>query len=575
MKPRRGIGIGLLLAALGAATAAQADGYFGGRVLDGTPDYSDEAFGRLERVMAGGELETKEDATAFETAMAGLMYPKGPIAGARVVLRSAGAAPDERETRTDAKGYFHFAPYPYGEYTLTITAPESEARASQTLVWRLRKDDYGQERDEFVFPAEFVAARGTVRDSAGNPLAGIGIVAEEYAYNFELQKWRPAAHVLKTATDAEGHFELAALHPAVLWYAWAFRGDYLVHAEGTGFAPQVKELKVLTRTVHGAAQRMLDLFRQVAPKDRNGLNDVKLAEPADEQGVLTVVDFTMTAAAAVAGCVQDGTGAPVGGVSLVLDPGDGLPEMPYPLTLRQTAQSDGIGNFRFDALLPGHYAVKASAAGYAAREIPCDVAEGQTLELPVGLVRSGTVIVDVTRNGTRTAPKYLVTEGGECSIFWTGQTNEAGMCVFGGLPPGENRIRASFASYANGTCERFEEIRVAIESGQTNHAALAVDGECAFDLDLAFGKNSAVRVWLNPANAPVVNDLWKDEQLKAFRWVEIPGRVAFENLPAGDYRLSVQNLESGKNMKSRPWIPDQTKILRLEEGQRPTVAFGF
>ena len=575
MKTGRGIGIGLLLAALGAGAAAQTDGYFGGRVLDGTPDYSDEAFGRLERVLARGEMKTAEDGQAFEEALMGLMKPNGPIAGARVVLRSAGAAPDEREAKTDEKGYFHFTPYPYGEYTLTITTPERDSRASQTLAWRLRKDDYGQERDEFTFPAEFVAAQGTVRDSAGNPLAGIGIVAEEYAYNFELQKWRPAAHVVKTTTDDQGHFELAGLHPAALWFAWAFRGDYLVHAEGAGFAPQVKELKVLTKTVHGAAQRMLELFRTIAPEDRNGLKDVKVAEPASEHGLLTGVDFTLTVAAAVAGRVQDGAGAPVAGVSLVLDPGAGLPGMPYPLSLRQTAQSDGAGNFRFAGLLPGPYAVKASAAGYAAREIRCEVAEGQMRDLPVALARAGTALVDVTRNGTRVAPSYLVTQGGECSIFWNNQTNAAGMCVFGGLPPGENRVRAAFTSHTNGTSERFEDIHVAIESEQTNQVALALDGECAFDLDLSFPKDGAVRVWLNPADAPVVNDLWKDEQLKAFRWVELPGCFAFENLPAGDYRLSVQHFESRRNAKSLPMKPDQTKILRLEEGQRPAVAVEF
>ena len=574
MKTGRGIGLGLLLATLGAGTAV-ADGHFSGRVLDGTPDYSDEAFRRLERVMAAGDWKTDEGANAFGAALAAMMNPKGPIAGARVVLRSAGAAPDERETTTDEKGLFHFSPYPYGEYVLTITTPESDARASQTLEWRLRKDDYGQEGDEFVFPAEYVAARGTVRDSAGNPMAGIAIMAEEYAYGFELQKWRPAAHVVKTTTDADGHFELAGLHPAVLWYAWAFRGDYLVHAEGAGLAPRVKELKVLTETTHAAAQRMLDLFRQVAPEDQNGLKDVKLAEPADAHGILAGVDFTMTAAAAVAGSVQDEAGGPVSGAGLVLEPGDGLPEMPYPLSLRQSTSSDADGRFRFDGLLPGQYVVKAAAAGYAAREIRCETTEGQTAELPVALARAGTVIVDVTRNGTRMAPKYLVTEGGEGHVFWDGRTNEEGQCVFSKLPPGQNRIRASFTTYTNGTCERFEEIRVAIESDRTNHVALPVDGACGFDLDLAFAKNGAVRVWLNPADAPVVNDLWKDEQLKTFRWVEIPGRVAFEYLPAGDYRLSVQHLERGKNMKSRPMNPDHTQTIRLEEGQRPAVAFEF
>ena len=577
MKTGRGIGIGLLLMALGASAAAGADGHFSGRVLDGTPDYSDEAFGRLERVMNSGKMETEQDAKAFGEAMTGLMNPKGPIAGARVVLRSAGVSPDERETTTDEKGHFHFSPYPYGEYQLSITTPESDSQASQTFAWRLRKEDYGQEGDEFVFPAEFVAARGTVRDSAGNPLAGIAIMAEEYAYDFEGQRWRPSAHVVKTTTDAEGHFELADLHPAILWFSWAGRGDYLVHAEGAGFAPQVKELKVLTKSVHAAGQRMLELFRNVAPEDRNGLHEVKLAEPANEQGLLTGVDFTMTAAAAVAGCVQDGAGAPVAGVSLVLDPREGQPVMPFPLTLRQAAKSDGSGNFRFDALLPGPYVVKASSAGYVAREVRCEVAEGQTRELAVEMTRAGTAIVDVFRNGRRETPKLLqaISAGGEIHFYWIGASNELGGCVFGGLPPGENRLRAGFTTYGKGEYGRYEETQLVVESDRTNHVALAVDGACGFDLDLAFPKDGTMRVWLNPADAPIVNDYWKDEQLKAFLWAEMPGRFAFDDLPAGDYRLSAQHFESRKNAKGQAWIPSQTQTIRLEEGQRPTVAIEF
>ena len=105
--------------------------------------------------------------------------------------------------------------------------------------------------------------------------------------------------------------------------------------------------------------------------------------------------------------------------------------------------------------------------------------------------------------------------------------------------------------------------------------ALAVDGACGFDLDLAFPKDGTMRVWLNPADAPIVNDYWKDEQLKAFLWAEIPGRFAFDDLPAGDYRLSAQHFESRKNAKGQAWIPSQTQTIRLEEGQRPTVAIEF
>ena len=73
MKTGRGIGLGLLLAALGAGTAG-ADGHFGGRVLDGAPDYSDEAFGRMEQALAKANGWTNEaDAKAFGEALAAVM----------------------------------------------------------------------------------------------------------------------------------------------------------------------------------------------------------------------------------------------------------------------------------------------------------------------------------------------------------------------------------------------------------------------------------------------------------------------------------------------------------------------
>jgi hypothetical protein len=189
------------------------------------------------------------------------------------------------------------------------------------------------------------------------------------------------------------------------------------------------------------------------------------------------------------------------------------------------------------------------------------VAEGQTLEIPVKMTRAGAVLVDVTRNSRREAPSDMATEGGESRIFWSKQTNAEGVCIFEGLPPGENRIRVAFAKD---------------ESDRTNQVALAVDGDCGFDLDVSFPKGGAVRVWLDPADALVVDDHGKDENRKSGRWRKWPRRFAFENLPPGEYRLGLQHFKSAKEMNvPAPWKAEQTKTIRLEPGQRPMVAVEF
>ena len=53
------------------------------------------------------------------------------------------------------------------------------------------------------------------------------------------------------------------------------------------------------------------------------------------------------------------------------------------------------------------------------------------------------------------------------------------------------------------------------------------------------------------------------------------GQQESVSLPAGEYRIGVQKLESTKGVDRVPMKPDQTQTIRLEEGQRPAVAFEF
>ena len=583
MKTGRGIGIGLLLAALCAVTAeAYSRAGFLGTVMDGTPDYSDEAFKPMEQLVPRLMADNPNDAETmdlFGKAIVRLMQPHGPIAGLRVVLRSGGENPDQRETTTATNGTFRFEDLSAGEYTLTIQNPVKGRHSPQEITWRLKvENDYSGLRDELVVPSEFVAVEGKVADIAGKPLAGIQITAEEYTYNWESGHWGPAAHMVKTTTDKQGRFKLAGLHPARFFPTAGRQGQYLLRAEDEGFAPRMQLITVETRETRAARLRWWNMFREVVAKEHQ-VEDVEKnwPAPADARGVLAGLDFTMTAASAVGGCVRDAAGNPLQ-AQVSLGPGDDVPKAISPLPgYSRWASSDDSGRFLFGDLVPGHYQVVARAAGYVERTVPCEVAEGQTRELAVEMTRAGTAIVDVTRNGRRETPKFIqaISAGGDIHFYWIGASNELGGCVFGGLPPGENRLRAGFTTYGKGEYGRYEETQLVVESDRTNHVALAVDGACGFDLDLAFPKDGTMRVWLNPADAPIVNDYWKDEQLKAFLWAEMPGRFAFDDLPAGDYRLSAQHFESRKNAKGQAWIPSQTQTIRLEEGQRPTVAIEF
>ena len=47
------------------------------------------------------------------------------------------------------------------------------------------------------------------------------------------------------------------------------------------------------------------------------------------------------------------------------------------------------------------------------------------------------------------------------------------------------------------------------------------------------------------------------------------------HLAAGEDRIGVQKMESTKGVDRVPMKADQTQTIRLDEGQRPTVAFEF
>ena len=676
MNIRCWIGVGLM-AALGAGSAAGYDGArFRGTVMDGAPDYSDAAFAPLEEVaakLATGDQNDPELMDSFGKALMGIMCPHGPMAGLRVTLRSAGETPEARETATDEKGQFRFDSLAIGEYALAIHQSGKGCQGPQEYSWRLKIDDeYRQTGAELAWPAQLLVARGMIVDSAGQPLAGVRITAYENRYNGELDRWSGVLHVVETATDKRGGFELAGLRPMRFFPGDGGPAGYVLKVEKEGFAPCVRRIDALTKETQDAMRRWWSIMVKAVPSSRGRATDIQWPVPANPRGAIENVDFTLIRAATLGGCVRDGAGTPITNASVSFRHLDAPPYLPLPFPFEpKTTRTDAAGRFSIPGLATGRYHVvvavdyrgreypdvpvelregevrddldlryevpptgrieasvfdkdsakpigvytayvervlgtpdsgitsgsiakdtnrpgffvvenvspgetqfRISAPGYVSRQAACAVESGKTALLPIEMQPAGAAQVRVTCNGVATRPHQLVSfpEGATNAVWGSWRTNADGRCEIHELPPGLNRLRALVSGNDQ---SRYVLVAVQIEAGKTNSVELETEGPCSFDLDLAFPTNAVMRAWVEPADAPETDTFYAKVDMKVHLWAYESGRVAVTNLPAGDYRIGVQKLESIQSRDRVPMKADQTKTIRLEDGQRPAVAFEF
>ena len=679
MKTRRGIGIGLLLMALGASAAAAYSGAsFRGTVVDGRQDFSDEAFAPLADFaaqMAKGDVGDSEMESRFVPAMERIICPHGPLAGLRVVLRSAGEKAGERETTTDAKGIFHFTGLEIGDYELTVYQPGKEDQDPEALTWRLKVEDENRQKyAELAVPANFIQAKGQVTDSAGQPVAGVKIQAMEYRYNGESGSWSSVRHEVEAVTDERGRFELAGLHPMPFRLGDGGPAGYVLKVAADGYVTVARKIDVVMPETRFAFEKWAKIAFGAAPaRDRKDWQNIRWPTPADEHGILDGVDFTLIRAAVLGGYVRTADGAPRADAQVWLRHLDAPPYQPLPFSFGPgSARTDAAGRFSISGLStgryvvavtiagrsreyrdapvelreaeirtnldlcyevpptgriavsvletgsgrpigvytayvervvgtpesgisygqlakdtnqPGHFTVDnvspgeaqfhVSAPGYVSRRAACAVESGKTTDWTIEMQPAGAALVRVTCKGVATRPYQLVSfpEGATNAVWgWSRTTNALGRCEIQGLPPGLNRLRAEMLG---GGQAHYALASVQIEAGKTNEVDLEMEGPYSFDLDLAFPTNATLRAWVEPADAPETESFDAKVDMKVCLWAYESGRVAVTNLPAGDYRIGVQKLESTKGIEHVPMKPDQTKFLRLEEGQRPTVAFEF
>ncbi len=678
MKTGRGIGIGLLLAALGAGSAAAySDACFRGTVVDGTQDLSDEAFAPLTGIaaqIAKGEADEAIMGSRYAAIVERIMCLNGPMAGLRVTLRSGGTAPAERETTTDAHGRFYFDDLEIGEYDLTVYRPGKAGEEPEAFAWRLKvEDNYRQLHADMALPTKFIQVRGRVADTTGQPLAGARILAQGYRFNSELGRWSSVRHEVEAVTDDQGRYELRQLHPMLFWPGDGGLIGYVLKVEKDGYFVEARKVQTMRPETLAAMVKWAKMMLGETPTPgQKDWRTIQWPAAADEQGVLDGVDFTLNRSASLNGCVLNAAGAPVAHALVELRYLDVPPRQNLPFRLGPgSAETDAAGRFFVAGLATGRYQVAVavdgrrrfypdaamelregevrtnlelrydvpptgrieasvieagsgrpigvytayvervlgppdsgetsgrlvkntnrpgffavdnvspgeaqfhvSAPGYVSRRAACAVESGKTTEWTLEMQSAGSALVRVTRNGVATRPYELLAfpDGSTNAVWGSWQTNVDGRCLIHELPPGWNRLRAKFVENNQ---SRYALVPVQIEVGQTNAVELETEGPCSFDLDLSFPANVVVRAWMEPADAPEAEDFGSMADLKVFLWAYGSGSIAVTNLPAGEYRIGVQKLESIQVRDRVPMKPDQTKILRLEEGRRPAVAFEF
>jgi protocatechuate 3,4-dioxygenase beta subunit len=175
-----------------------------------------------------------------------------PLAGARIEITAAarfekwlharaaphGAQWDEFDERPDrvlsaADGRFLFVDLPAGRYTIVATLPDAGTRYG-TAHANARVADKATEIPtvELALPATTLA--GTVKGPGAAPVALARVTVEGSGES--------------TLTDADGAFTLAGIET----------GTRAVRADGKGFAPSTRRVKVATAGAKKAADLRLD-----------------------------------------------------------------------------------------------------------------------------------------------------------------------------------------------------------------------------------------------------------------------------------------------------------------------------
>lgn len=246
------------------------------------------------------------------------------LAGANVEINPQSAGVGANAT-TDAEGHYATAPLPTGSYRVRFTSGPAGTWAPR--YWQNQISSNTADTLELApaavpsrtgVDADLQSAAqigGTVTDSEGGPLAGICVDANTVTDG----SWN---WINGATTGPTGAYVIDSLPPTSL----------LVHFHDCSSGPH------------------LDQWYQGA-SGPDTATSIALAPGEDRQGI----DAQLTTGIVVSGHVSDGTGAPLAGISVSVNPVENGPG--------GWAQTDGDGNYVTNGLPAGDYRVQFSAPG--------------------------------------------------------------------------------------------------------------------------------------------------------------------------------------------------------------------
>jgi hypothetical protein len=246
-----------------------------------------------------------------------------PLADASVDVNPTGSGVST-SAKTDADGHYATEPLPPGDYRVRF---HDGFGAWATQYWNAKPSWNAADTLHLAetdipsragIDADLTASaqiRGVVTGSDGSPVSGICVEADI----LDSGGWD---RVDGTTTDSDGTYVIAALPAA----------SYAVHFYDCP-----------------TGQHLDQWYEGASGPDT--ATSVVLAAGEDRSGV----DAHLTDGVAVAGHVTDGTGAPLGGINVNVNPVDGGPS--------GWAQTDANGDYRTGGLAPGDYRVQFTAPG--------------------------------------------------------------------------------------------------------------------------------------------------------------------------------------------------------------------
>ncbi|NMO15313.1 carboxypeptidase regulatory-like domain-containing protein [Pyxidicoccus fallax] len=313
-----------------------------------------------------------------------------PVAGAQVRVEAT-----SHVTTSDAQGRFSIEPLAPGDYVVWGEHADQHALARVTL-------DKARETETTLHLGTLLFAEGTVRDEAGNPVAGVVV---ECKYEIA-ELWLPSA-----TTSADGRFRLGPV-PRSDFLRFMVRSDaHLLHVELKRLSPSGPPL-----------------------------------------------DFTLIRAVLVEGLVTDDEGQPLEGVDLYtkgveldterrVDP-QGTKHGPDAeesiiMDLYHHEESDETGRFRLKVPAPGRYRVTTSAVNRIPLEVAVDApATGIHLRLREGATVEGTV-EDARGEPLPEVDLVLRLGPGTGASPQETASDEKGRFTLDRLPPGTHTLEAT------------------------------------------------------------------------------------------------------------------------------------